>query len=62
VGEGRHIMVLPTVGLVTLAANLMVGWLIMKTDHRTAWVLWGAAPIIQVFLIVAIVFLWSVNG
>ena len=61
VGEGRHIMVLPAMGLLVLALNLISGRLIMATDQQTAWVLGGAAPLIQILLIIALIFLRSVN-
>lgn len=61
VGEGRHIMVLPAAGLLIAVCNLAVGWLIVRADARTAWVLWSAIPIVQVLLIIALLFLKSLN-
>lgn len=61
VGEGRHIIVLPAVGTVVLVLNLIVGRLIVKADQRTAWVLWSAVPIVEILLILALVFLKSLN-
>jgi hypothetical protein len=61
VGEGRHILVLPAIGLILLGLNLLAGRLIMSADKRTPWVLWSATPIIQILLIMALLFLRSVN-
>jgi hypothetical protein len=62
VGEGRHIMVLPAVGLLILVVNLVVGRIIRTADERTAWILWSAVPIVQVFLLLALFFLKSLNS
>lgn len=62
VGEGRHIMVLPAVGGSILLINGVVGRLIKSADLRTAWVLWSAIPIVQLLLIVALLFLKSLNS
>lgn len=61
VGEGRHIMVLPAAGGLILMLNLVVGWLIVDADRRTAWVLWSAVPLVQVILGIALLFLRSLN-
>lgn len=62
VGEGRHIIVLPAAGLLILIVNLIVGRLIVEADYRTSWVLWSTVPIVQVVIILALVFLWSINS
>src|SRR5688500_2639567 len=62
VGDGRHIVVLPAAGLLILILNLVVGWLILDADRRTAWMLWTAVPIVQVILSVALLFLRSINS
>lgn len=61
VGEGRHIMVLPAMGSLILVLNLLVGRLIMNADTRTPWVLWSATPMVQILLILALLFLRSLN-
>lgn len=61
VGEGRHIIVLPAAGLLMLILNLVVGRLIVEAEHRTAWVLWSAVPIVQSILCIALLFLRSIN-
>ncbi len=61
VGDGRHIMVLPAIGALILVLNLVVGRSIMKTDRETAYVLFAAVPIVQSLLVLALLFLRSVN-
>lgn len=61
VGEGKLIIALPATGALILALNLIVGRLIVDQDSRTAWLLWGAAPLVQIILIMALLFLQSLN-
>ena len=61
VGEGRHIMVLPAVGTLVMCLNFAVGRAIVKTDPRTATLLTSAVPLVQIVLIIALLFLRSVN-
>lgn len=61
IGESRQIYVLPTIGLIVLAGNLATGWLIRRSSHRAAWLLWMALPGIQIILLTATILLWQFN-
>ncbi len=62
VGEGRHIMVLPALGMLILVLNLLVGRSIRARDGEAALVLATAVPLVQMLLILALLFLRSVNN
>lgn len=61
IGESRQIYVLPLIGLVIVAGNAALGWLIHRPSLRAAWVLWAALPGIQIILLAATILLWQFN-
>lgn len=61
IGEGSRVIMLPVIGLCMLAINVLLGWLLYKTEPRLAWQLWAILPVLQFFLLLSAALLITVN-
>lgn len=62
IGEGSHIIVLPTIGLIVILANSILGWAIVKADKRASWVMWSMILPVQLILLSSFYLIWQANG
>ncbi len=61
IGQGRQSFVLPLTGLLIIVGNAWLGWILYRTDKRSAWVFWGIIPLAQVILALAFFLIWYAN-
>lgn len=61
IGTSHQIYLLPTVGLLILTGNFVVGHLIQRVSWRSAAVVWIASSVTQIILAISFFSLWQLN-
>lgn len=61
IGTSSSIITLPLIGFIIIIVNGLLAWRLKPASARAVWLLWGAAGVVQVILIVAVSLLWRLN-
>lgn len=61
IGEGGRVITLPIIGVVLLSLNIILSWLIHRTEPLLVWPLLAILPVLQLLLLLSAVLLITVN-